>query len=176
MLLQFFRKQLHLHHQFGREGMASVLNFKSQLFDALAVSFFQVVSCRRLLFVNRNQFLTEDIASQRLFDVVNARARQVRFLRSGRPHHHMHVRILFFVVIRSNPTHVARLDIHFLCDVVPTGAKKVHPFFRRVISKPFGILTLERNNKSPHVTGMSVYLTADGREIYFHAFVGEQTV
>ena len=156
--------------------MVSVLNFKSQLFDTLAVSFFKVVPCRRLLFVNGNQFLTEDIPCQRLLDIVNALFRQVRFLRSRRPYHHMHVRILFLIVIRSNPTHIAWRDIHFLREVVSSRAKKVHPFFRRVISKPFRIFSLERNDKSPHVSRMLVYLTADSREIYFHSFVREQTV
>ena len=79
-------------------------------------------------------------------------------------------------MIGSIPTEIAREDVHLLCDIISVRAKEIHPLLRRIISEPFRILTLERNNNAPHVSGMLVDLTADSGEIYFLTLVREQTV
>ena len=97
-------------------------------------------------------------------------------MRIYRPYHHVHVRMLFLVMVRGNPTEIGRSDSHLPCNIVATGTQEIHPLFRAVVTEPLRIFTSERYDESPYVSCVFVYFFADGREIYFHTFIGEQTV
>ena len=66
--------------------------------------------------------------------------------------------------------------VHLFCDIVSVRAQEIHPLLRRIISESFRILTLERNNNAPNISGMLIDFTADSGEIYFLTLVREQTV
>ena len=74
--------------------------------DIIVFNIDGIISCLSLLFINLQMLLAKDIRGKRLLDIVNALARKIRLLRSGRPYHHVDVRVGFLVVIGGDPAKI----------------------------------------------------------------------
>ena len=86
--------------------MLAATNFSYKCFDTIATARLDIISCLGLLFINLQMLLAKDIRGESLLDVVDALARKIRLLRSGRSHHHVDVRVGFLVVIGGDPAKI----------------------------------------------------------------------
>ena len=86
--------------------MVAAVDLGAKLGDLLAATLLDILSCIGLLFINLDMLLPIDIRGEGLLDVVDALARKIRFLGTGRPHHHVDVRVGFLVMIGGNPTKI----------------------------------------------------------------------
>ena len=86
--------------------MVAAVDLGAKLGDLLAATLLDILSCIGLLFINLDMLLAIDIRGEGLLDVVDALARKIRLLGTGRPHHHVDVRVGFLVMIGGNPTKI----------------------------------------------------------------------
>ena len=84
--------------------MVAAVDLGAKLGDLLAATLLDILSCIGLLFINLDMLLAIDIRCEGLLDVVDALARKIRLLGTGRPHHHVDMRVCFLVVIGGDPT------------------------------------------------------------------------
>ena len=150
--------------------------FLHDLPHPFTVSCTKIITDARLLIVDGDEILTEDIAGDGSLDCFDAVLAQIRLLRPGRPDEHMHVRMVFLIVIRRVPAQISRRNPHRLRDIVSSGAEQIHPLTGGVVAQPLGILTLQGEDQPPHVAGVTVDLCLDLRENDRHTFVGEESV
>ena len=86
--------------------MVAAVDLSAKLGDSTAAMLLDIISCLGLLFINLQMLLAKDIRGESLLDVVDALARKIRLLRSGRPYHHVDVRVGFLVVIGGDPAKI----------------------------------------------------------------------
>lgn len=135
----------------------------------------QLISGLRLLFVEMQHFVAEDIIGQLGFDLTDAFPGEVGLARLGGPGHHVDVRMLALVVEGSIPSEVTGRYLHCRRDVVTVRPNEISPRRGVIEAEPDRILPLERDDMRPHVSGVALQ--------FFHGFlqrdcilITEQTV
>ena len=116
----------------------------------------QPISGLRLLFVEMQHFVAEDIIGQLGFDLTDAFLGEVGLARLGGPGHHVDVRMLALVVEGSIPSEVTGWDLHCRRDVVAVGADEVSPRRGVIEAEPGSILTLEGDDVRPHISRVAL--------------------
>ena len=136
---------------------------------------YQFVSGLRLLFVEVQHLVAENIVGELGLDLTDTFLGEIGLARLGGPGHHVDVRVLALVVESSVPSEVAGWDLHCRRDVVAVGADEVSPRRGVVEAEPGSVLTLERDDMRPHISGVVLQ--------FFHGFlqrdcilITEQTV
>ena len=66
--------------------------------------------------------------------------------------------MLALIVEGSVPVEVVRLDVHGGGDVIAVGPEQIPPRFGIVVAKTRGVLTLQRENMSPHIPAVLIQL------------------
>ena len=118
----------------------------------------QLISGLRLLFVEMQPFVAEDIIGQLGLDLTDTFLGEVGLSRLCGPGHHVDVRMLALVVEGSVPSEVAGRDLHCRRDVVAVGADELSPRCGVIEAEPGRILTLEGDDVRPHISGVALQL------------------
>ena len=135
----------------------------------------QLVPGRRLLLVEVEHLVPEDIVGQPGLDLADALFGEVGLSGFGRPGHHVDVRMLPLVVEGGVPAEVRGRYFHRRRDLVAVGADEISPRCGVVEAQPRRILPLEGEDVRPHISG--VLLQFLHRFFQRHAVaVPEQTV
>ena len=152
------RRQLQ-HELLGVRVVAhAVLHSTHQLQHRLPCLAHQLISGIRLLFVEMEHFVAEDIIGQLGLDLTDAFLGEVGLSRLCGPGHHVDVRVLALVVEGSVPAEVVGRDLHCRRDVVAVGADEVSPRRGVIEAEPGSILPLERDDMRPHISGVALQL------------------
>ena len=151
-----------LHRQFQHELFGvrvvtyAVLHSVYQFQHRPAGFPYQLVSGLRLLFVEMEHLVAENIVGELGFDLTDAFLGEVGLARLGGPGHHVDVRVLALVVESSVPSEVAGWDLHCRRDVVAVGADEVSPRRGVIEAEPGSILTLEGDDVRPHISRVAL--------------------
>ena len=108
-------------------------------------------------------FVAEDIVGQLGLDLTDALFGKIGLSRLCGPGHHVDVRVLALVVEGSIPSEVTGRYLHCRRDVVAVGADEVSPRRGVVEAEPGSVLTLERDDVRPHISGVVLQ--------FFHGFL-----
>ena len=153
-----------LHRQFQHELLGvrvvthAVLHSVYQLQHRLPCLAHQLISGLRLLFVEMEHLVAEDIIGELGLDLTDAFLGQIGLARFCGPGHHMDVRMLALVVEGRIPAEVTGRDLHCRRDVVAVGADEVSPCGGVVATQTGSILTLEGDDVRPHVSAVALQL------------------
>ena len=115
---------------------------------------YQLVSGIRLLFVEMEHFVAENIVGELGLDLTDALFGEVGLSRLCGPGHHVDVRMLALVVKGGVPAEVTGRYLHCRCDVVAVRPDKISPRRGVVEAEPGRILTLEGDDVRPHISGV----------------------
>ena len=88
----------------------------------------------------------------------------------------MDMRMIAGIVKCGIPAEVLRGYFHLLGDLIPLGAKQVHPRIRGVIAQPFRIFPAEGDDVRPDVTGVIVHFVLHLGQHDGYPLVREQTI
>ena len=116
----------------------------------------QLISGLRLLFVEVQHLVAEDIIGQLGLDLADTFPGEIGVARFGGPGHHVDVRVLALVVESGVPSEVAGRDLHRRRDVVAVGTYEVSPCGGVVEAEPLSIFTLEGDDVRPHISGVAL--------------------
>ena len=119
---------------------------------------YQLVSGLRLLFVEVEHLVAEDIIGQLGLDLTDTFLGEVGLSRFCGPGHHVDVRMLALVVEGSVPSEVTGRDLHCRRDIIAVGTDEVSPCGGVVEAEPGRILTFEGDDVRPHVSGVALQL------------------
>ena len=135
----------------------------------------QLVPGRRLLLVEVEHLVPEDVVGQPGFDLADALFGEIGLSGFGRPGHHVDVRMLALVVEGRVPAEVCGRYLHRRRDLIAVGADEISPRRGVVKAQTRRVLPLEREDVRPHISG--VLLQFLHRFFQRHAVaVPEQTV
>ena len=169
------RRQLQ-HELFGVWVVTYAVLHGTHQFQHCPPSFpHQFISGIRLLFIEVEHFVAENIVGELGLDLTDAFLGEVGLPRLDGPGHHVDVRVLALVVESSVPSEVAGQDLHCRRDVVAVRPDEISPRRGVVEAEPSSILPLERDDMRPHISGVVLQ--------FFHGFlqrdcilITEQTV
>ena len=116
----------------------------------------QLISGLRLLFVEMEHFVAENIVGELGLDLTDTFPGEIGLSRLCGPGHHVDVRMLALVVESSVPSEVAGWDLHCRRDVVAVGADEVSPRRGVIEAEPGSILTLEGDDVRPHISRVAL--------------------
>ena len=114
----------------------------------------QLISGLRLLFVEMEHFIAEDIIGQLGLDLTDTFLGEVGLSRLCGPGHHVDVGVLALVVEGSVPSEVTGRDLHCRRDAVAVRSNEISPRRGVIEAEPDRILTLEGDDVRPHVSGV----------------------
>ena len=169
-------RKLNEHHLHLGTFIFATVDFTDDLYDPVAAFLPQFIPEIRLLLIDLQQVLTEDLLRQISLDGFDSLLRKIFFVRVDRVGHHVDMRMAAGIVKRGVPAEVLRGDLHLLGNSVPLGAEQVHPRIRVVIAQPLRILPAEGDDVRPDIAGMLIHLLLYLRQHDGYTLVGEQTV
>ena len=153
-----------------------MVDFVDDLHDPLTAFLPQFIPEIRLLLIGLQQILPEDLLRQIRLDSFNLLGGEVGFIGIDRVGHHMDMRMIAGIVKCGIPVEVLRGYFHLLGNLIPLGAKQVHPRIRGVIAQPFRIFPAEGDDVRPDVTGVIVHFVLHLGQHDGYPLVREQTI
>lgn len=108
-------------------------------------------------------FVAEDIIGQLGLDLTDTFLGEVGLSRLCGPGHHVDVRVLALVVEGGVPSEVTGRDLHCRRNIVVVGSNEISPRRGVVVTQAGSILTLERDDVRPHISGVVLQ--------FFHGFL-----
>ena len=117
---------------------------------------YQLISGLRLLFVEMQHFVAEDIIGELGLDLTDTFLGEVGLPRLDGPGHHVDVRMLALVVEGSIPSEVTGRYLHCRRDVAAVGLDEISPRRGVIKPKPGSILTFEGDDVRPYISGVAL--------------------
>ena len=145
----FALDRFELHRQLQHELLGvwvvtyAVLHSVYQFQHRLPCLAHQLISGLRLLFVEVQHLVAEDIIGQLGLDLTDTFLGEVGLSRFGGPGHHVDVRVLALVVEGSVPAEVIGRDLHCRRDVAAVRPNEISPRRGVVVTQTGSILPLE---------------------------------
>ena len=119
---------------------------------------YQLISGIRLLFVEMEHFVAENIVGEFGFDLTDTFLGEIGLSLLCGPGHHVDVRVLALVVEGSIPSEVTGRYLHCRRDVVTVRPNEISPRRGVIEAEPDRILTLEGDDVRPHISGVALQL------------------
>ena len=119
---------------------------------------YQLISGLRLLFVEVQHLVAENIVGELGLDLTDTFLGEVGLSRLCGPGHHVDVRVLALVVEGSVPAEVTGRDLHCRRDVAAVRPDEISPRRGVVEAQAGSIFTLERDDVHPHIAGVVLQL------------------
>ena len=146
------RRQLQ-HEPLGIRVVAHTIPHGLHQFQHRPAGFpYQFISGIRLLFVEMEHFIAENIVGELGLDLTDTFLGEIGLARLCGPGHHVDVRVLALIVKGGVPAEVTWWYLHCRRDVVAVRSNEISPR-RSVIEAELGrILTLEGDDVRPHIS------------------------
>ena len=116
----------------------------------------QLVSGIRLLFVEMEHFVAENIVGEFGFDLTDTFLGEIGLSRLCGPGHHVDVWVLALVVEGCVPAEVTGRDLHRRRNVVAVRLDEISPRRDVIKPKPGSILTFEGGDVRPYISGVAL--------------------
>ena len=116
----------------------------------------QLISGLRLLFVEMEHFVAEDIVGELGLDLTDTFLGEIGLSRLCGPGHHVDVRVLALVVEGRVPAEVTGRYLHCRRNVVAVRPDEISPRRGVIEAEPGSILTLEGDDVRPHISGVAL--------------------
>ena len=87
--------------------------------------------------------------------------------------HHMHMRMIAFIVIGGIPLQIRQRDLHVLRNGFRLRAQEISPSIGVVVTETGRILPAQRNDMCPHITVMICHLRRHLRKVDRHIRIGK---
>ena len=124
---------------------------------------YQLISGLRLLFIEVEHLVAEDVVGQLGLDLTDTFLGEVGLSRLCGPGHHVDVGMLALVVKGGVPAEVTERYLHCRRDVVTVRPNEISPRRGVIEAEPGRILPLERDDVRPNISGVALQ--------FFHGLV-----
>ena len=152
------------HELFGVRVVAHTILHGLHQFQHCPPRFpYQLISGIRLLFVEMEHFVAENIVGEFGFDLTDTFLGEIGLARLCGPGHHVDVRVLALIVKGGVPAEVTGWYLHCRRDVVAVRSNEISPRRGVIEAEPDRILPLERDDMRPHISGVVLQ--------FFHGFL-----
>ena len=169
-------RKLHQHHLHLRIVKAAMVDGIHDFCNAVPALLPEFVTKVGLLLIDLQQILPEDLLCQIALDGFDALGGEVSFVRIDRVGHHMHMRMVSFIMERSIPPKILRRNLHLLGNHIPMRAEQMHPGIGCTVTQPLRIFPAQRNDVRPDISGMFIHLFLNLRQHNGNTLVREQAV